>query len=460
MHSQRNKALRLMEHFGGKRNGEFCPSGNPVSRLADEYGTPFYLYHGQIIVDQLRRVRAALGPGVEVFYSVKANPSLAVCQLLAKELAGAEVASAGELVLAQTAGFAPRNIVFAGPGKTDMELERALAMQLVAVNVESLHEINRLAVIAERRGCQAGIGLRLNPSRQLIGSHLRMGGLASQFGLDQTDWRAAIQRVTAHPNLVLRGIHVYSATQLFDVDALLEQCQEIFEIGCDVADQTGHPLSMIDFGGGFGVPYFENMPEFDLERFGSDFRQLVASYRADRRLDNCRFIFELGRYLVAEAGIYVTHVVDLKRSRGKTFVVTDGGMNHHLTATGNLGQVFRKPYPLLNLSHVDAEPGDPTAVVGPCCTPLDVFGAEIPLAGPEIGDLIGVFYSGAYGLSASSVHFLSHPTPAEVLLWQDEAHLIRPLGQPEDVLRGQRIVSLSSDPASAETNDPRGGSRG
>jgi diaminopimelate decarboxylase len=273
-----------------------------------------------------------------------------------------------------------------------------------------------------------------------MGSQMRMGGTVGQFGLDQADLDEAVQRTLSHPQLILRGIHVYTATQVFEVEPLLEHCRNILEIALDTADKAGQPLEIIDFGGGFGVPYFEKMEEFDLNRFGQGFQQLLKIYRSDPRLEGCRFIFELGRYLVAEAGIYVTQVVDVKQMRGKTFVVTDGGMNHHLTATGNMGQVFRKSYPLLNLSRVGGEPEETVAVAGPCCTPLDMFGTNIPLAEPEVGDLIGVFYSGAYGFSASNLGFLSHPAPAEVLLWRGEARLLRPAGKPEDVLKGQETL--------------------
>jgi diaminopimelate decarboxylase len=187
------------------------------------------------------------------------------------------------------------------------------------------------------------------------------------------------------------------------------------------------------------VPYFENLEEFDLDGFGKGFGKLLDDYREDSRLSGSRFIFELGRYLVAKAGIYVTRVVEVKSSRGKTFAVTDGGMNHHLTATGNMGQVFRKPYPLLNLSRVEEET-ESVGVAGPCCTPLDLFGTDIPLAEPRPGDLIGVFYSGAYGYSASNLGFLSHPSPAEVLTYGGEAHLLRSGGEPEDVLKGQKAL--------------------
>ncbi len=416
-----------------------APGGVPIARIAAEYGTPFYLYHGEMIVERVRRVREALG--VEVSYSLKANPNLAVCQLIAREGgAGGEVASSGELVVARAAGFAPEDIVFAGPAKTDDELRRAVEEDIFAVNVESLNEIDRLASIAERLGRRIGVGLRINPAAQLMGSQMRMGGTVGQFGLDQADLDEAVSKTLSHSHLVLRGIHVYTATQVFEVEPLLEHCRNILEIALETADRAGQPLSMIDFGGGFGVPYFEKMVDFDLDRFGRGFQELLASYRSDPRLEGCRFIFELGRYLVAEAGLYVTRVVDVKQMRGQIFAVTDGGMNHHLTATGNMGQVFRKSYPLLNLSRVGGEHEEAVAVAGPCCTPLDMFGTNIPLARPRVGDLIGVFYSGAYGYSASNLGFLSHPTPAEVLLWRGEARLLRPVGKPEDVLKGQEAL--------------------
>jgi diaminopimelate decarboxylase len=439
MLTQTDKAHDLAERFGGEADGEFAPSGIPISRIAREYGTPFYLYRGEMISERVRRVRDALG--TEVSYSVKANPSLGVCQLIAREKqAGAEVASSGELTVARAAGFDPEDIVFAGPGKTDDELRMIVEEGIFADNVESLGEIERLARIAKEMGRRVGVGLRINPATQLMGSGMRMGGTVGQFGIDQAELEETLRKALSHPELILRGIHVYTATQVFEVEPLLEHCRNILEIALEAADYAGQPLQMVDFGGGFGVPYFEKMVEFDLNGFGEGFRELLSSYRPDPRLSGCRFIFELGRYLVADAGVYVTRVVDVKQMRGKTFAVTDGGMNHHLTATGNMGQVFRKSYPLLNLTRMSGVPEEGVAVAGPCCTPLDLFGSNIPLAEPEVGDLIGVFYSGAYGFSASNLGFLSHPAPAEVLLWGGEAHLLRPPGKPEDVLKGQETL--------------------
>ncbi|MBA2535730.1 MAG: hypothetical protein H0V21_12045, partial [Rubrobacter sp.] len=392
MLTQTDKANDLAERFGGELGGEFAPSGIPISRIAEDYGTPFYLYHGEMISERVRRVHESLG--TEVSYSLKANPSLGVCQLIASEReAGAEVASSGELAVARAAGFEPEDIVFAGPGKTDDELRRAVDEGIFAVNVESLNEIDRLADIAGEAGKSVGVGLRINPEAQLMGSGMRMGGTVGQFGMDQSELGEAVRKTLGRTELTLRGVHVYTATQVFEVEPLLEHCRNILKISLETADLAGHPLEMIDFGGGFGVPYFEKLSEFDLDSFAEGFRELLSSYRPDPRLEGCRFLFELGRYLVADAGVYVTRAVEVKETRGKTFVVTDGGMNHHLTATGNMGQVFRKAYPLLNLTRMEGVPAEEgVAVAGPCCTPLDVFGNNIPLAAPEVGDLIGVFY--------------------------------------------------------------------
>jgi diaminopimelate decarboxylase len=442
MLTQTDKAHDLATRFGGSdvEGGEFAPAGVPISEIAGRYGSPFYLYHAEMISDRVRRVRDALG--TEVAYSLKANPNLGVCSLIARAGTGGEVASSGELIVALAAGFAPEDVVFAGPAKTDEELRMAVDEGIHAVNVESLGEIQRLSAIAGEAEKKVGVGLRINPAAQLMGSGMRMGGTVGQFGIDQADLAEAVGKVLSHESLVLRGVHVYTATQVFEVDPLLEHCRNIFEIALEAADHAGHPLEMLDFGGGFGVPYFEKTSEFDLDRFGEGLRGLVSSYKSDPRLEGCRFLFELGRYLVADAGLYVTRVVDVKQTRGKTFAVTDGGMNHHLTATGNMGQVFRKAYPLLNLTRMDgAVPEEGVAVAGPCCTPLDSFGTNIRLAQPEVGDLIGVFYSGAYGYSASNLGFLSHPSPAEVLLLDGEAVLLRAGGKPEDVLEGQRALT-------------------
>src|SRR5918997_736627 len=241
MLTQTDKAHDLAERFGGESGGEFAPAGISISRIAREHGTPFYLYHGGMISERVRRVRGTLG--TEVSYSVKANPSLGVCQLIARAgQAGAEVASSGELTVARAAGFEPEDIVFAGPGKTDDELRRIVEEGIFADNVESLGEIDRLASIAGQMGRRIGVGVRINPAEQLMGSGMRMGGTVGQFGIDQAELEEAVSKTLSHPELILRGIHVYTATQVFEVAPLLEHCRNILEIALEAADYAGQPL--------------------------------------------------------------------------------------------------------------------------------------------------------------------------------------------------------------------------
>ncbi len=405
-----------------------------VTRLVP---TPFYIYDGEFVIQRIKEVQQALGPETMLHYSIKANPSLGLCQLMAREGVGVEVASLGELLLATRAGFPAGSTLFAGPGKTDEELRAAVETQIAAVHVESMGELKRLACIAGALGKTVRVAIRVNPRQALKGAHLRMGGGPQQFGIDEERLDEAVELTKAHAALRLVGIHVYTGTQVFEPDTLLSQFEHVVDLALAVAERLGRPLEEIDFGGGFGVPYFRDSTRFDLRCFGLGYRRLVQRCVHDPRLARARLIVELGRYLVAEAGVYVTRVVDVKTSRGTTFVVTDGGMNHHIAATGNFGQVFRKPYPLVVLNRPEAAPDHPATIVGPCCTPLDCFAQGIPFPEVAEGDLVGVLMSGAYGYSASSLAFLSHPAPAEVLTWKGQVHVLRAAGRPEQVLEGQ-----------------------
>lgn len=440
LHARIERFRRLL---GAGNAGEMSIGSVPLSAIIRAVGTPCYVYGGDAIVRQINRVRQALGPDTDLHYSLKANPSLGICQLIAREGVGAEVASIGELVLAREAGFPARTVLFAGPGKTDAELRAAVQWGIKAVNVESAGEIERLARIASERDVQARVCLRVNPTVPLEGARMRMGGGPHQFGIDEEQLDLVLDRFSLNPNIDFIGLHVYSGTQIFDTRALVASCVHTAEIGLRIARHLGRPLEILDFGGGFGVPYFEDTPAFDLSAFADGYRDVVEKCRNDRLLAQARLVIELGRYVVADAGIYVTRVVDVKRSRNKNYVVLDGGMNHHITATGNFGQVFRKAYPLALLSDMDSPELEPTTIVGPCCTPLDMFARDLPFPAVKVGDLVGVFASGSYGYSASSLAFLSHPTPAEVMVWDDEVHLLRRPGAPEQVLDGQCRLDLS-----------------
>jgi len=440
MSTQEAKIPQLASLLGGVDQGQMHVGGIPVRMIAEQVGTPFYAYNGDTLVNKIRAVRAALGPETELYFSIKANPSLGVCQLVAREGVGAELASIGELHVAEKAGFPAARAIFAGPGKTDAELERAVRWGIESINVESAGEMERLAAIATRLGKPARACLRINPKEQVKGAQMRMGGGPTQFGIDEEDLGPVIERFQGHSHLSIVGIHVYAGSQLFDIDALIANCQHILDISVGVAERLKKPLQSIDLGGGFAVPYFDNSPDFDLGAFSKAYRAVVDRCKATPMLAEAKLIIELGRYLVAEAGLYVARVIDVKSSRGTTYVVADGGMNHHITATGNFGQVFRKPYPVAILNRMADRCTAQVAVVGPCCTPLDVIGQKIAAPNVEIGDLVGIFYSGAYGYSASSLGFLSHPTPAEVLVMGGKMTVLRDAGKADGVLAGQRGI--------------------
>ncbi|MDP3235480.1 MAG: type III PLP-dependent enzyme [Myxococcales bacterium] len=428
----------LLERLGEMRDGELVIEGHAVSALAERVGTPLYVYRSAVVLEQVQALRAALGSETELYFSIKANPSVGLCQVLARAGVGAELASIGELRVAQAASFAPEHVLFAGPGKTERELTEAVRWGIGAINVESLGELTRVIATARRLGKRQTVCLRINPREQVQGAQMRMGGGPTQFGLDEELMPEAVRLAAAAPDAVdLAGLHVYAGSQMTDVEAIIANWEHVLGLAEALAD-LGVVVRKVDLGGGFGVPYFEGQPEFDLPGLGRAFASRIAARaRSSPKLAQARLIIELGRYLCAAAGLYVTRVLDVKESRGTRYVVTDGGMNHHITATGNFGQVFRKAYPMVNLSRLETTPAQAATVVGPCCTPLDQFGTKLNLEASP-GELVGVLYSGAYGLSASSQGFLSHPTPAEVLIHEGRVHVLREGGAEDAVVTAQR----------------------
>lgn len=436
-----DRAVPLLQRLGEVGSGELTVEGHAVSTIAQRVGTPYFLYRGEVVRQQVRALRDALGGETEFYFSIKANPSVGVCQVLQRAGVGAELASIGELRVAQAAGFEPSHVLFAGPGKTDRELEEAVRWGIGAINVESLGELTRVIATARRLGRKQTVCLRINPKAQVQGAQMRMGGGSTQFGFDEELMAEAVQLAQSAPDAVeVAGLHVYVGSQMVDIEGIVTNWEHVLNLAEALAD-LGVTVRKIDLGGGFGVPYFEGQPEFDLAGLGRAFGpRIAARAKASPKLKQAKLIIELGRFLVAEAGVYVTRVVDVKESRGTKYVVTDGGMNHHITATGNFGQVFRKAYPMANVSRLGAAADFAGTVVGPCCTPLDQFGAKLTLAPPEPGDLLGVLFSGAYGYSASSLGFLSHPTPAEVLVLDGELHVLRDGGAEDAVVKGQRAL--------------------
>lgn len=419
-------AALIRAHYGIER-GELTVGGVAVGRLAERLGTPLYLYDAGVMRGKLARLRRSL-PWLDVHYSVKANPNPAIVRLLLEAGCGLEIASGGELRLALACGCPPGRILFAGPGKTEAELAEAVAAGVGEIHLESEAEIGRLERLARASGRRVDVALRINPEASVRGGAMVMGGQASPFGFDEELLPELAARLAAAPDLRLSGLHVYCGTEILDAEVLLAMYRHTLEVAARLAELAGCELETVDFGGGLGVPYFERDGELDLERLGAGLEPLLAQARRRRGLERARFVIEPGRYLVAEGGVYLARVLSVKRSRGAAYLVLDGGMNHHLAAAGCLGQVLRRNYPLAIANRL-AEPATATYdVVGPLCTPLDTLARKARLPEAAEGDLVAIFQSGAYGLSASPTGFLSHPTPCEALLEGGRAQVIRPRG--------------------------------
>jgi diaminopimelate decarboxylase len=387
--------------------------GLPVTALAARVGqTPFYAYDRAQLSARVQQLRAALPDELSIHYAIKANPMPALVQHMAGLVDGLDVASARELQVALDAGMPAAEISFAGPGKALWELEAAVAAG-ITINLESETELTRVAAIAERSGRTPHVAVRVNPDFELKSSGMKMSGGPKAFGVDAERVPAMLARI-GELGLHFRGLHIFSGSQNLRPETLIEAQQQTFELALRLAEQAPAPLEMLNIGGGFGIPYFPGEQPLDLEPIGEHLAQRLPQVR--ERLPEAEIILELGRYLVGEAGVYVAEVLDRKESRGQTFLITNGGLHHHLAASGNFGQVIRKNYPVVVGNRVQGRERELVNVVGPLCTPLDVLAQQMELARAEIGDLIVVFQSGAYGYSASPTRFLSHPEPVEVLV--------------------------------------------
>jgi diaminopimelate decarboxylase len=394
-------------------DGELSVGGVPLSLLAARVGqTPFYAYDRGLLKARVDELRAVLPPEISLHYAMKANPMPAVVGFMARLVDGIDVASGAELMVALDAGMDPREISFAGPGKSEVELAQAVASGIL-INLESLREVRVLQGIVQRLGRNARVAVRVNPDFELKSSGMKMGGGPKQFGIDAEVVPQALAAI-GKAGLGFEGFHIYSGSQNLRAEAICEAQTKALALATRLAADAPAKVTTLNLGGGFGIPYFPGDKPLDLAPVGEHLHGIVATAKSG--LPGAALVIELGRFLVGEAGIYVARIVDRKVSRGEVFLVTDGGLHHHLAASGNFGQVIRKNYPVTIGNRADATAFEAASVVGPLCTPLDLLGDRMQLAVAEAGDLAVVFQSGAYGLTASPTKFLSHPAPVEVLV--------------------------------------------
>ncbi len=387
--------------------------GMPLTRLAQRAGrTPFYAYDRALLTGRVGLLRRLLPAGVKLHYAMKANPMPAVVDHMARLVDGLDVASGGELSVALDSGMDSREISFAGPGKSDGELAQAIAAG-VLLNVESLREIEVLGRLSRDMNLVARVAVRVNPDFELKSSGMKMGGGPKQFGIDAERVPDALEEI-GRCALAFEGFHIFGGSQNLKAGAICESQRKAVELAIRLAETAPAPVKVLNIGGGFGIPYFPGERPLDLAPIGENLRTIAAE--ATAALPGASLVIELGRYLVGEAGIYVCRVIDRKISRGEIFLVTDGGLHHHLAASGNFGQVIRKNYPVCIGNRVAGETRVVASVVGPLCTPLDLLADRMEMADAQPGDLVVIFQSGAYGATASPQSFLSHPGPLEMLV--------------------------------------------
>lgn len=395
------------------QDGQLCVGGVRLQRLSQRAGqTPFYAYDRALICQRVAQVRAVLPDGVHLHYAVKANPMPALLSCLAPLVDGMDVASGGELSAALDAGCAATHISFAGPGKREAELRQAMAAG-VLLHVESFREVALLARLSHELGVSARVAVRVNPDFELRGAGMRMGGGPQVFGVDLEQVPALLEQIRL-AGLKFEGFHVYAGSQVLKAALLADLIDRSLTMLLGLQAALPGPVLQVNLGGGWGIPYFPNEQALDLQPVRDAL--LTAQQRLRAHWPQAHLVVELGRYLVAEAGVYVVRVLDRKVSRGEVFLVTDGGLHHHLAATGNFGQVLRRNYPVA-LGNRIAEPAvEQVTVVGPLCTPLDVLAHKVTLPVAAEGDLVVIFQSGAYGATASPQAFLGHPPCVELLV--------------------------------------------
>ena len=408
----RNKKHHIPTMQRNVRDSELLVSDTPVTKIYNTHNrTPIYIYSKEIIKERISLLRNALPDSISLHYAAKANPMMDVVKYTASIVDGLDVASGNELKIALQTDTDVKDISFAGPGKSEWELTESI-LSGITINVESELEFDKIIKISETASCIPNIALRINPDFELKSSGMKMSGGPKPFGVDAEIAPTLLKKI-ANSNANFMGFHIFSGSQNLSADAIIESQTKTFSLAKYLASTSNLSIKKLNIGGGFGIPYFPGEVALDLEPISQNLERLLEKYKND--FSDTEIIIELGRYIVGEAGLYVCSVIDKKISRGTTYLITNGGLHHHLAASGNFGQVIRKNYPVTIANKIGSNT-EKVSIVGPLCTPLDILANDMELPIADVGDIVAVFQSGAYGYSASPHNFLSHPNPIEVLL--------------------------------------------
>tara|TARA_R110001606_G_scaffold39560_5_gene108974 strand:- start:420 stop:1655 length:1236 start_codon:yes stop_codon:yes gene_type:complete len=393
-------------------DGELAIGGQRASGLLTDHGSPLFVYSRNRLDNRMAQLRAAMPDGLDLHYAMKANPFQPLLRHMVDLTDGIDIASGGELRMALEAGAAPKHISFAGPGKRDEELEQAIRAG-VTINIESPSECDRALKIGAARGRQPRLAIRVNPDFDLKGSGMKMGGGAKPFGMDIELVAPTVKRIL-DAGADWRGFHIFAGSQALSADAIIETQAQTLDLAARLAGAIGRSPDHVNLGGGFGIPYFPGDEQLDIAKVG---KALASQFEAmPEILSSTQFAIELGRYLVGEAGVYLTRIVDRKESQGQIFLVTDGGLHHQLAASGNFGTVVRRNYPAAIASKFEEEPTETVSIVGCLCTPLDRLSDNAAMPKASVGDIVAIFCAGAYGATASPANFLGQGPAVELLV--------------------------------------------
>lgn len=407
------------------------------------FGTPSYIYDGEKLASNYHRLVDTLPQCVDVFYALKVNPNISLVKLLRSEGACTECCSLTEMEIALQAGSVPQDIIYLGPCKKDYELKRAIELDIFAIVVESETELGRISEFAIQAGKIVNVAIRVNPDFSAKGSPWKMGGRPTQFGIDE---KHAIQNFGSYlstPNVNVRGIHVYNGTNILDAQSVYENTKYILELFEIISKKYATNFTMVDVGGGMGIPYFPNQTAIDIDEFKSLMFPLFKAF--NKRFPNTRIIMESGRFIIGTAGYFAVEANNIKVNHGSTYVVTDGGTNCHSAAAGS-GRVVKRNFPMENISASKNSLVKKYQVAGPLCSPDDIIGRNIELAEVKEGNILVISGSGAYGPTSSPGLFHSHGVPVEVLAFKDEIHLIRKKDTPESIMSRQILIDFNKKP--------------
>ena len=409
-----NKALESALSNFQQENGELVIANKRISEIIKQHSTPVYVYDLSMIQKRHDELRAAIPAEIDLYYAVKANPNVELLRAIGKLYDGLDIASKGEMKACMNADLSPQKMSFAGPGKSIQELTFAIEQEIGTISIESELESERIISITAEYDKNIDVLIRVNPDFELAKSGLKMGGGAKQFGIDSERIPDVIKNIRQHKRIQFKGIHIYAGSQNLSPESLKESFEKILAYADELSKETKVIMEKINLGGGFGIPYFAQDDPLDIKQVGMDLKLIME--RLPDTLKNTKFVIELGRYIVAECGIYISEIIDKKVSRDQIFLVINGGMHQHLPASGNFGMsLVRRPFPVTVINKLNS-PEERVNIVGPLCTPLDTFGLGLTLPRAGVGDFVGVMNSGAYGFTASPLKFLSHDYPLEIII--------------------------------------------